>query len=409
MARGSPSASGSRRLPYALASAGVKYTLVDDVHFLASGFELDQLHGDYVCEDRGQTVRVFPGLKILRYLLPFRPREEAIAFLRESAQRHPGGMAAMGDDCEKFGAWPGTYDIELPRWLAGRLLRRPGEFVRLAGHHAAGRIHPRTSAPGPRRSAHRFLLGDDGVDPAHQGARTLISQVSQEFANRPDVLRFLRGGPWRAFFTKYAGIESAAQKDAARFGQATQLRFQANEPGKKRQARLCRKSIFCARNAMTPTGTASSAASTRLICAPNSGGSWSARKLCWTSWPAARDGLQIEQTDFDADGSEELYVTSKSLAALVRPADGGTLAALDFRPSAVTLINSMQRRPEAYHSRLQRTPRPLLPAARSPRFTIRCAARKTAWSAFCVTIAGPEMPSGFCSFRPARPSTITRS
>ena len=68
---------------------------------------------------------------------------------------------------------------------------------------------------------------------------------------------------------------------------------------------------------------------------------------------ARADGLQIEQTDFDGDGSEELYASSKSLTALVRPADGGTLAALDFRPSAVTLINSMQRRPEAYHSRLR--------------------------------------------------------
>jgi len=41
------------------------------------------------------------------------------------------------------------------------------------------------------------------------------------------------------------------------------------------------------------------------------------------------------------------------MAALLDPADGGTLATLDFRPSAVTLINSMQRRAEAYHARLR--------------------------------------------------------
>ena len=39
--------------------------------------------------------------------------------------------------------------------------------------------------------------------------------------------------------------------------------------------------------------------------------------------------------------------------AVIKPSDGGTLEVLDFRPSAVTLINSLQRRVEAYHSQLQ--------------------------------------------------------
>ena len=208
--------------PYALASAGVKYTLVDDVHFQAAGFELDQLHGDYVCEDRGQTVRVFPGLKILRYLLPFRPREEAIAFLRESAQRYPGGMAAMGDDCEKFGAWPGTYDLNYrDGWLDG-FFDALEEFGRLAGHHSAGRVYPRTSAPGPRRPAHGILLGDDGVDPAHQGAERL-SPGQPGICQPPGRAALLARRAVAGLLHQICRIESVAQEDAARFGQATQL------------------------------------------------------------------------------------------------------------------------------------------------------------------------------------------
>src|SRR5262249_33917624 len=34
------------------------------------------------------------------------------------------------------------------------------------------------------------------------------------------------------------------------------------------------------------------------------------------------------------------------------PSDGGTLVFLDFRPAAATLVNSITRRPEAYHTRL---------------------------------------------------------
>ncbi|HYK40124.1 MAG TPA: alpha-amylase/4-alpha-glucanotransferase domain-containing protein, partial [Candidatus Eremiobacteraceae bacterium] len=48
----------------------------------------------------------------------------------------------------------------------------------------------------------------------------------------------------------------------------------------------------------------------------------------------------------------ELLFTSPECQALIKPSDGGTMAMLDFRPAAATLINSMKRRQEAYHTRL---------------------------------------------------------
>ena len=77
---------------------------------------------------------------------------------------------------------------------------------------------------------------------------------------------------------------------------------------------------------------------------------------------ALREGskpyLTMTQLDFDADGRDEIEITSPQFAAVVKPSDGGTLEVLDFRPSAVTLINSLQRRVEAYHSRLQHANQP---------------------------------------------------
>src|SRR5207245_9013263 len=72
------------QLPHALASAGVRYTLVDDVHFLAAGFELDQLHGDYVADDRGRTIRGFAVLIALPFLLSIYPMIQAIGFIANS-------------------------------------------------------------------------------------------------------------------------------------------------------------------------------------------------------------------------------------------------------------------------------------------------------------------------------------
>src|SRR3977135_4246176 len=61
----------------------------------------------------------------------------------------------------------------------------------------------------------------------------------------------------------------------------------------------------------------------------------------------------ITHLDFDADGQEEIEITSPKFAALIKPSRGGTIEVLDFRPSAVTLINSLERRLETYHSRLK--------------------------------------------------------
>jgi alpha-amylase len=340
------------QLPSVLAAAGVAYTVVDDLHFLAAGFELDQLHGSYIAEDCGQAVRVLPSLKQLRYLLPFRSPEEAIDFLRGRAALRPEGMAAMGDDCEKFGAWPGTYDhcyrdgwverffqaLEASAdWL---VTTPPGEYV--ATHAPLGR------ADLPTASYPEMM---EWVLPT--ASRKQFHVLSQEFASRPDLLRFLRGGQWRGFFSKYPESNLLHKK---------MLRASALVHGmaQKRLGRANRAKLVRARE--------------HVLRAQCNDAYWHGvfgglyaphlRTEMWRELVRAEtladdvafprgDNLRIEPCDFDSDGADELLVSSRRMAALLRPADGGTLAALDFRPAAVTLVNSMQRRPEAYHARLR--------------------------------------------------------
>ena len=77
------------QIPSSLAPASVEYTLVDDNHFLGAGFEVDQLYGYYLCEDLGHTVKVLPGLKILRYLIPFHDVKETTDFCATQPPRIP--------------------------------------------------------------------------------------------------------------------------------------------------------------------------------------------------------------------------------------------------------------------------------------------------------------------------------
>lgn len=340
------------QLPAVLAQAGVDYTLVDDSHFLASGFEPHQLCGHYIAEDRGETVRVIPGLKALRYLIPFRSVEETIGFLREAARQHPGGFVTMGDDCEKFGVWPGTHehcyrDAWLERffaaleanadWLATSL---PGEL--LSAQPPLGRAElPTASYPEMMEWA------------LPTPVRQRFHALQQEFGARADVQDFLRGGFWRAFFSKYSEANLLHKKMLC-------------VSRKLRRLARGRRSADAARRL--------GEARTHLLRAQCNDAYWhgifgglyapALRTALWRELvraektaDAVRRGRKnyadVDRLDFDADGQQEIYITERSFAALLKPSDGGTIAALDFREQDATLINSIQRRPEAYHARLR--------------------------------------------------------
>ena len=340
-------------LPSTLAAAGIDYTLVDDNHFLCAGSELSQLHGDFIAEDRGQAVRVIPGLKALRYLIPFHGPEETIEYLRGVARDHRGGLAAMGDDLEKFGLWPGTHELcyrdgwlerfftalgTNSKWLA---VTPPGEYV--AAHAPLGR------AELPNASYTEMM---EWALPTE--ARKRLHALQQEFSSRPDLLTFLRGSHWRNFLCKYSEANLLHMK---------MLHVSAKIRGLGTVKRGS-KALLRAR----------CEAHTDLLRAQCNDAYWHgifgglyAPHLRTALWRAlvraesladaatnrAKNYAHAARLDFDADGREEIYVTSERYAALLAPADGATIAALDFRPAGATLINSIQRRPEAYHDRLR--------------------------------------------------------
>jgi len=341
------------QLPAMLAQAGADYTLVDDSHFLASGFELSQLHGYYIAEERGRTVKVIPGLKALRYLIPFRAVEETMAFLRGAAAEHPGGFAAMGDDCEKFGAWPGTHehcyrDGWLERFFAA--LEANADWLATTPPHEYLAAHaPLGCAALPTASYPEMM---EWALPT--GARQRFHAVQQEFASRPDVQGFLRCGYWRGFLSKYPEANLLHKKMVH-----VSERLRRLGRGRRRGAALGRK---------LP------AATTHLLRAQCNDAYWHGifgglyaphlRTALWRELAraealadAAEHGragyANVARLDFDADGAEEIYLTSRRYAALLKPSDGATLAALDFRSRDATLINSLERRPEAYHARLR--------------------------------------------------------
>ena len=339
------------QLPSALAAAGVGYTLVDDIHFLSAGFEPEELFGAYIAEDRGQNVWLFPGHKALRYLIPFGKVEAVISYLREAANAHPGGAAAMGDDMEKFGVWPGTHEhCYTDGWLASFFaaleenadwlhVSTPAEY--LANHAALGRADLPTAS---------YTEMMEWVLPT--GVRQRYSTVQKEFATRPDVLSFLRGGSWRGFFRKYPEANLLHKKMlrvSARVAAAPPRRDGSKAADELVQARDLLLRAQC--NDAYWHGIFGG------IYAPH------LRTDLWRNLIRAEAiadrrtpgalVARVEMLDYDCDGASELLFTAPEYQVLMKPSDGGTLAALDFRPAAATLVNSILRRPEAYHTRLR--------------------------------------------------------
>jgi len=339
------------QLPSTLAAAKIGYTLIDDLPFLAAGFEPEELFGPYIAEDRGKSVWLFPGLKELRYLIPFRKVEESIAYFKKAAQTRPGGAAAFGDDMEKFGVWPGTFKhCYVDGWLE--------EFFAALDENSSWL---KTSTPSDYMAGHLPLGRADLPSASYEemmewvlptSTRLRYFSLHKEFTARPDVLAFLRGGSWRGFFRKYPEANLLHKK---------MLRVSA-----------CVASVPSRRASPEHTAQLQEARDLLLRGQSNDaywhgvfGGLYAPhlRTEIWRNLIRAESladhltpgGLlpRFELLDYDADGATELLFTAPEYQALLKPSDGATLAAFDFRPAAATLINSVLRRPEAYHFRLR--------------------------------------------------------
>lgn len=341
------------QLPSSLKPGGVEYTLVDDNHFLAAGFEPEQLFGYHTAEDLCHTVKLLPGLKMLRYLIPFRDPSETIHFLRDAAHAHPNGLAAMGDDLEKFGVWPGTQaHCYANGWLENffQALEASHNWLEVStpGYAIAGRA-PIGRADLPAASYTEMM---EWVLPT--AARKRYRALLAEFSIRPEAMPFLRGGVWRGFFAKYYE-SNLMHKKMLRVSEKVK-NLAHHDP--------CDKAFAQAR----------AEAGTLLLSGQCNDAYWHGvfgglysphlRTAVWrplVQAEAIADRLEHRNQnfaeaatfDFDADGRDEIYLTSNKYAALVSPDDGGTIGALDFRPTGaatgVALINSLKRRPESYH------------------------------------------------------------
>jgi len=187
-----------------LADSGIRYSTVDDYHFLCTGMHGSKLDGFYTTEENGRQLDLFPISEALRYRLPFSPAHEVVAYLESLAKEDGAPAAIYFDDIEKFGIWPETYEWVyekgwLTQFIEGVLASSIIQTERYCDYHARART--RGVVYLPTTSYIEMNEWTLPVPAAHHYADLVQeSKASGQFEQNKS---FLRGGIWKNFFMRY--------------------------------------------------------------------------------------------------------------------------------------------------------------------------------------------------------------
>jgi hypothetical protein len=300
-----------------LAEAGIRYTVLDDILFMAAGLTEAELLRPYLTEEAGRRLAVFPINEKLRYLIPFAEPEETIAYLAELAA--PGGerLVVLADDGEKFGSWPGTYKrVYKQKWLQRffQLLQENSEWLQVTTFSA-------------------YLQQYEAADLVYLPAGSYREMMEWS------------GGLWRNFLVRYPESNHLHKK---MLHVREKLRRLPDSPQKREaQEYLWAGQCNCAYWHGVFGGLylnfLRSALYDRLLAAED---------IADRALHESNSWVEVERKDFNCDGAEEVVVTGPDLAFIAAPAQGGCLLELDFKPKRFNLFDVLTRRKEAYHCNL---------------------------------------------------------
>ncbi len=340
--------------PKILAKAGIEYTALDDIHFLSAGLEPDKLFGYYLTEHEGYVVKVFPILEKLRYTIPFRPISETVDYLKEKANLFPECCAVFHDDGEKFGIWPGTYhSVYEEEWLYNffTTINKEKDWIKtvtyseyIDKYSPLGRIYL------PCASYHEMM---EWVLPTN--SRKEYLKIKKEFQNDEKlwerVSRYLRGGFWRGFLSKYEEANNMQKRMLMTSNKLRNL-LSADKNNillKEAQKKLFQGQCNCAYWHGVFGGLylnhLRTAVYTNLI---------ECDKLIDKYLKRKPDDYSIQVVDFNCDGKTEIIYETPQANFFFAPDEGGTMFELDFKPKSFNCLNILSRREEAYHEDLFR-------------------------------------------------------
>jgi alpha-amylase len=346
-----------------IVGAGMRYCVLDDQPFRAVGLREDDLFGYYQTEEQGAALSVFPNDAALRAMIPFQAPELVIAYLRQHATTDGARLAVHLDDGSKLGGWPGTYQaVYVDGWL--------DRFFQLL---AAQREWIVPCTLGAFRERHRpwgRLYLPTGSFTEMQGWALPPDQAGQlEAARRsaaPAALDFLQPGYWRHFLVRYPesnnmhkkmlrvaaqvrALSQAAKPACAPVGAGEAPVGASDAPHLLTQAR---EALWRGQSHDPFWHGVFGGIYLNHLRAANYAALLRAEALCDRLRHGGQPFCELEIVDFDLDGSVEALVSTRSQNLYLTPVYGGALFEHDLKAAGLNLIDTLARRPEAYHAEI---------------------------------------------------------
>lgn len=329
-----------------LVESGIKYTVLDDAHFAASGMDVDKLNGYYTSEEQGECLNIFPISQEMRYLVPFQDVERTIEYFRELVSKNPdtSPVIVMADDGEKFGMWPGTNKhVYENGWLEKFLtaIEENSDIVETVSFSDIMKSQ--------RSSGRVYLPCASYFEMSEWSLPSIAQQKFEEVLNRyggdNEIRTFLHGGFWRNFLTKYEESNNMHKKMLYVSDKIKKYADKKKTLPKNAIDELYAGQCNCAywhgvfgglylphlRNAVYNS----------LLKAEGIYNKAMLKKAAWNI------------TDFDCDTKDEYLYESKIQNIYVKPSAGGTIFEWDMFKINQNILDTLTRRYESYHKKLR--------------------------------------------------------
>ena len=317
-----------------LVASGIQYAVVDDYHFLSSGYEASKMDGYYTTEESAQELGLFPIAQSLRYALPFFSVERAIEAIL-NCSKNENSAAIIFDDAEKLGLWPETHEwVYEKKWLEKFLQAVLEDEMIITEHYDEYMKKNRSLGIAYLNNTSYFEMGEWSLKSRQTLAlEKLKKSVGDDYFNDLGV-SFIKGGIWKNFFIKY---------HESNYLHKRMLYFSVNQETLKKNEldslyKLQTNDVFW-------HGVFGG------LYLPNLRDN-AYKYLLEIEKSKAKKEISFEFLDIDKDGYDELKVLTKNLSLVFSTKHAGQMVEFGSFDTLFNWQNTLMRREEAYHQKI---------------------------------------------------------
>ncbi|OIP55926.1 MAG: hypothetical protein AUK54_03110 [Helicobacteraceae bacterium CG2_30_36_10] len=317
-----------------LVACGIEYAVVDDYHFLSSGYDAAKMDGYYTTEEGAQELTLFPIAQSLRYALPFYSVKRAVNAILECS-KHENSTAIIFDDAEKFGLWPQTNVwVYEQKWLEGFVEAILENDRIVCEHYTSYMKKNRSLGIAYLNNTSYFEMGEWSLKSRQTLALEKLKQsVGDDYFNNLGVA-FIKGGIWKNFFIKY---------HESNYLHKRMLYFSVNQECLNKSSleslyKLQTNDVFW-------HGVFGG------LYLPNLRDN-AYKYLLEIEKSKSKNEIFFEVLDIDKDGYDELKVLTKNLSLVFSTKYAGQMVEFGSFDTLFNWQNTLMRREEAYHQKI---------------------------------------------------------